>query len=592
MAGAAPQRTVGPAGSPGVAFDGARIRGARSGTLRPVRRPILAAASCLALLAALAAGFHAGRRSAPEARPAFRQLTHRRGFVLSARFLPGASSVVYGAAWDGAPVRAFVVDADGNGERPLDLPDADVFAVSERGDLLLGLDRSFRHDWMTGASLARADVGSTRPVDLSLRVRAADWSRDGKTLAVVRVEDRAHVLELPPGRVVHRTAGWIGQVRILDGDRVVFLDHPVWADRRGRLSVAEGGAVRHVADGEFETLSGVAPSADGREVLFSADRAGGQAEVFAVDLATGVSRPVFAAPGSLRVHDVAPDGRVLLAREEEMRSIVFRRGAEREADLAWTSQAQVAALSPDGGQALLTVFDDQGGGTGTTWLRGTDGSAPRLLGPGEAADLSPDGRWAVAIRHGGSDTMALLPAGGGAARTLVLPRVDRYHWARFTPDGRALVVSANEPGRRIRLYRLDLESGDSRAVTPEGVGFLLAIRSSGDAVTSEDLDGRVRLFPLDGGAPRDVKGLLPGEIVLVWLPGDRAFLAARPNEAPLRVHRVDAATGARRLEGEIGPADRGGLRTTWPVAFSIDGSAVAINASRLFSELHVATGLR
>lgn len=557
-----------------------------------MRRPILAALACLALLAALAAAYHAGRRRAPEERPAFRQLTHRRGFVLSARFLPGASSVAYGAAWDGAPVRAFVVDADGSGERPLDLPDADVLAVSERGDLLLGLGRSFRHDWMTGASLARADVGSTRPEDLSLRVRAADWSRDGKTLAVVRVEDRAHVLELPPGRVVHRTPGWISQLRVLGPDRVLFLDHPVWADRRGRLALAEGGAVRYLTGGEFETLTGVAPSADGGEALFSADRAGSQAEVLAVDLATGASRPVFAAPGSLRVHDLAPDGRVLLAREEERRSIGFRRGPEREADLAWASHAQVAALSADGRQALVTVYDDHGGGTGTTWLRGTDGSAPRLLGPGDAADLSPDGRWAVAIRHGGSDTLALLPVAGGEARTLVLPRVERYHWARFTPDGRALVVSANEPGRRIRLYRLDLEDGDSRAVTPEGVGFLLPVTASGDAVTSEDLDGKVRLFPLRGGAPADVKGLLPGEIVLLWLPGDRAFLAARPNEAPLRVHRVDAATGARRLEGEIGPADRGGLRTVWPVAFSTDGSAAAFNVSRLFSELYVATGLR
>ncbi len=567
-------------------------RGARSGTLRTVRRPILAAFSCLALVAGLVAAFLAGRRSDPESRPAFRSLTFRRGFVLSARFLPGGTSVAYGAAWEGAPVRAFLVNAEGSGERPLDLPPADVLAVSVQGDLLLGLGRSFRHDWMTGAALARKDLGSTKPVELSLRVRAADWSRDGGTLAVVRVEERAHVLERPPGRVVHRTPGWVGQVRFLDDDRVAFLDHPVWADRRGRLVLAEGGKVRPLVEEEFETLSGLAPSADGREVLFSADRAGSQTEVLAVDVRSGSVRPVLAAPGALRIHDVAPDGRLLLAREEERRTIGFRRGARAGSDLAWTTDAQVAALSADGSRALVTVFDDRGAGTGTSWIRGTDGEAPVLLGPGEAADLSPDGRWAVVIRHGGSDTLALLPVGGGEARTLVLPRVERYHWARFTPDGRALVVSANEPGRRIRLFRLDLGSGESRAVTPEGVGYLLAVTSTGDAVTSEDMDGRIRLFPLAGGAPRDVRGLLPGEIVLLWLPGDGAFLAARPNEAPLRVHRVDASTGERRLETEVGPADRSGLRSVGPVAFASDGSAVGFNVSRLFSELYVATGVR
>jgi dipeptidyl aminopeptidase/acylaminoacyl peptidase len=509
---------------------------------------------------------------------------------LSARFLLAGSSVVYGAAWEGSPVRVFSSSVDDPEERQHDLPAADVFAVSERGDLLLGLGRSFRFDWLTGAVLGTAPFGSTKPDILAPSVRAADWSRDGKEVALVRTERKGHVLERPPGQAVYRTSGWIGQVRLLDGDRVAFLDHPVWGDRRGRLALTEKGVVRSLAEGEFETLSGLALSPDEREVLFSADRVGSQTEVLAVDLRGGAVRTVLAAPGALRIHDVAADGRLLVSREEERRTIGFRRGGEPERDLCWTSHAQVAALSADGSRGLVTVFDDREAGTGTSWMRGTDGSEPELLGPGEAVDLSPDGRWAAAIRHGGSDTLALFPVGGGEARTLVLPRVERYQWARFTPDGRALVVSANEPGRRIRLYHLDLATGDSRPVTPEGVGFLLPLTAAGDAVTSEDLDGRTRLFPLTGGVPRNVPGLLPGETVLLWLPGDTAFLAVRPEEVPLRVFRVEVETGARVLHAEVGPSDRNGLRSVWPVAFSRDGAAVAFNVSRLFSQLFVVAG--
>lgn len=555
---------------------------------RPARDFLL----LLAGLASLAAAFALGRWGTDGTRPEFRALTFRQGFVLSARFLAAGSSIVYGAAWEGSPVRVFSSPVDVPEERPLDLPPGDVFAVSERGDLLLGLGRSFRFDWLTGAALGAVSFGSTNPEILAPSVRAADWNRNGKEVALVRTERRGHVLERPPGQAVYRTSGWIGQVRLLDGDRIAFLDHPVWGDRRGRLALAERGVVRSLAEGEYETLSGLAPSPDGREVLFSAARAGSQTEILAVDLRGGSPRTVLAAPGALRVHDVTPDGRLLISREEERRTIGFQRGGEPEKDLCWTSHAQVAALSADGRSALVTVYDDRGSGTGTSWLRGTDGSAPELLGPGEAADLSLDGRWAVAIRHGGSDTLALLPVGGGEARTLVLPRVERYHWARFTPDGTALVVSANEPGRKIRLYYLDLATGDSRPVTPEGVGFLLPLTAAGDAVTSEDLDGRTRLFPIGGGAPRDVPGLLPEENVLLWLPGDTAFLAVRPDEVPLRVFRVERATGARTLHAEVGPSDRNGLRSVTPVAFSRDGAAVAFNVSRLFSQLFVATGAR
>ena len=542
----------------------------------------------LAATTLVALGWIAGRSGrAPEA-PSFRALTFRQGHVFSARFEDEGSSVVFGASWDGGTSRVFRTMVEELDPRPVDVPPGDVFAVMRGGELLLGLDRAFHFDWLTRAALARERPGAGPPRVLAPIVRAADATADGAAVALVRPTRNEHLLELPEGTVRYRTSGWIGDLRVLpDGTGVAFLDHPVWGDRRGRLLLSQDGQTRPIVEGEFETLTGLALAPGGREVYFSAARSGPQTEVFAADLEGSKPRSVLRAPGSLRVHD-AVASRLLFSREEQRQTIGYRSGSAAEQDICWTSHAQIAALSADGTRALVTVYDDRGGGNGTTWVRDVDGGAPVHLGPGEATDLSPDGKWAVAIRRGEVESLALLPTGPGDARTLVLPRAERYHWARFTPDGRRLVVSANESGRKIRLYRLDLETGDSAPITPEGVGYLLAVRSSGDAVTSEDVDLRIRLFPLEGGSPRAVTGLLPGEVVLLWLPGDEAFLAATPNSVPLRVFRVDALTGARRLHDEVGPTDRNGLRSVWPVAYSRGGSAVAYSVWRLFSQLFVA----
>lgn len=558
-----------------------------------IRKTYLRAALLgLAGVALTVLGWIAGREARIAAAPSYRALTFRQGHVFSARFEDDGRSVVFGASWEGSPSRVFRTLVEEPDPRPVDVSPGDVFAVMGRGELLLGLDRTFHFDWLTRAALAKERPGEGPPRVLAPIVRAADATADGAAVALVRPTRNEHLLEIPEGAVRYRTPGWIGDLRVFpDGTGAVFLDHPIWGDRRGRLLISRDGETRPLVPGEFETLTGLALAPGGREVYFSAARTGPQTEILSTDLEGSETRLVLRAPGALRIHDAAA-ARLLFSREEQRQTIGYRRASEAERDICWTSHAQVAALSADGGRALVTVYDDRGGGTGDAWVRDSDGGAPVHLGPGEATDLSPDGKWAIALRRGEVESLLLLPTESGDARTLVLPRAERYHWARFTPDGRRLVVSANEKGRKIRLYRLDLETGDSAPVTPEGVGYLLALSSSGDAVTSEDLDRQLRLFPLDGGSPRTVAGLLPGEVVLLWLPGDEGFLAALPNSIPLRVFRVDARTAVRRLHAEVGPTDRNGLRSVWPVAYSRDGTVVAFNVSRLFSQLFVAERIR
>ena len=89
----------------------------------------------LVLVGALAGGLAAwmATRSAlpaaPAVQPAFRQLTFERGMVHDARFTPDGQSVIYGAAWEGQPLRVFMTRTDSTESVPLSVPDARLLSI-------------------------------------------------------------------------------------------------------------------------------------------------------------------------------------------------------------------------------------------------------------------------------------------------------------------------------------------------------------------------------------------------------------------------------------------------------------------------------
>src|SRR5262249_13254358 len=142
-------------------------------------------------------------------------------------------------------------------------------------------------------------------------VSYADTSVDGNEVAIVRhVGDRDR-LEFPIGSVLYETAGYISHPRISrSGDAVAFLEHPLPSDNRGWVTVVtRSGEHRKLTD-EFSGEDGLAWSADGREIWFSASPTGRNV-VQAVTRA-GKNRLVWETPSDLSLLDIATDGRVLV----------------------------------------------------------------------------------------------------------------------------------------------------------------------------------------------------------------------------------------------------------------------------------------
>ncbi|HEY3123469.1 MAG TPA: serine/threonine-protein kinase, partial [Thermoanaerobaculia bacterium] len=165
---------------------------------RPRRsRPAALLLLLIPLAAALSGAFLLGKRAARTPPPSFRRLTFRRGTVNSARFAPDGQTIVYDAAWEKNPLEIFSSRLDSPESRALGLGAA-LFSVSSAGEMAVAVAPR-RNPFGAVGTLARAPVAGGAPREILRDVSWADWSPDGKALAVVREVPGMNRLEYPPG---------------------------------------------------------------------------------------------------------------------------------------------------------------------------------------------------------------------------------------------------------------------------------------------------------------------------------------------------------------------------------------------------------
>jgi Tol biopolymer transport system component len=564
---------------------------------RPVR---LAAALGLAA-AALTLAFWLGRRAGTggrlDAEPSFVRITFSQGMVWTARFAPDGKTVIYSAAWDGAPIRLFTTHTDNPESSPLNLPDANLFSISASGELAVSLGH--RHEgWMGAGTLARTPLvgGGARPVLED--VREADWAPDGSDLAIARRVSGLERLEYPPGKVLYETGGFVSHIRFSPkGNLIAFVDHPLFADDIGSINVVDLAGRRTVLAREPRAaLRGLAWSPAGDELWFTAARySSDDMSLWAVDL-RGRERLLLAAPTGLILFDVSRDGRILIGRETSLRHVeALVPGNPRPRDFSIRSNSMTRSISAD---ARMLVVTDQNVEGYAPSLRPTDGSPPVRLGEGDGYGLSPDGQWVLALTSTSSPPRRLLlhPTGTGPSRELPNPEHLVVDSPRWLPDGR-IVLFARTPGRGLRRgYVIDPRDGSPpRSFTDEGVEpvrwWAIPASPDGTRVVARAANGLVCVYRLDGGAPEPIGDLSPLDLPLEWTADGRALFVARLGELPWKVRRRELATGRETPWTEIAPGQVAGARLS-QVFLTPDGRYWAHSYSRMLVDLYAATGIR
>ncbi len=549
-----------------------------------------AAAACAVVF--LAAAFLAGRQSAAPPEKNYRRLTFRRGYVPSARFAPDGNTVVYSAIWENEPSELFSARLDSPESRPLGFPGAALLAVSSSSELALQLKtRVSVNPFAPVGELARAPFSGGAPRALDDNIDLADWSPDGKELAVARETDQGTQLEFPAGKVLYRTAGYVSSPRISPGgDSIAFLDHPAANDNGGSVTLIDKAGRKRTLTGSFLVADGLAWAANGGEIWFTAAKVGARSELRAVTL-EGRERLIHAQTGALVLQDISKDGKVLLMNlESRQKLIVGRVGETRERELSWLDWSLVTDMTPDG---KLITFSESGEGSGeiqTVYLRETNGAPAVKLGTGSFPTIAPDGQTVVAPEADGSG-IVIYPVGPGQVKRIPTPgyRVARVNWL---PDGKRLWFSGSEPSHGPRYYLIDSEGAKPRPVTQEGVRFTFPGYTHDGRHLFGLAGNRIRLYPIEGGEPELLEGIREGERIASQSSDSQSFLVYPRNELPSKVFRVDRKTGRREFVLEIAPSDSAGVIGGILLFMTPDAKMYTYSIQQTLSDLHIIEGLK
>ena len=213
------------------------------------------------------------------------------------------------------------------------------------------------------------------------------------------------------------------------------------------------------------------------------------------------------------------------------------------------------------------------------------------MGDGTADTLSPDGKWAISFLPTRPAQVTLLPVGPGQSRKIGLPTLERVqNGTHFLPDGKRIVVNGNEPARPGRTFVVDVNGGKPEPVTPEGVYAALP-SPDGKYVVGANTDNQLTLFPLDGGPARPIPNVDHAYLLAQWSADSKAVYVFRQGEVPLKIERLDIATGKMNPVRELVPADLGGVVSIGPVITNVNASEFAYSYYQTLSVLYVISGL-
>ncbi|MFZ0814593.1 MAG: protein kinase [Candidatus Sulfotelmatobacter sp.] len=560
------------------------------------RRPLVALAAGIIAVALIAGAYAFGKREGQASSispPTYHQLTFRGGTIRMARFAPDGKNIVYSAAWEGNPFELLITRPDSPESRPFGLSKAEVLSISAEGEMAVLLNSHNIDPYINVGTLGRVPLGGGAPREVLENVQWADWSPDGQNFAVVREFGGLSRIEYPIGKVLYQTGGWLSHARVSPkGDMVAFIEHPVRRDDAGTICAVDLAGKKKTLSTGWETAWGLGWSPNGNEIWFSSTRLGYGRYLSAVTL-SGKERLLAREPGTLTLQDVAKDGRVLITRDVPRVGMVgMIAGATKERDLSWLDWSAPKDLSADGKQLLFTESGEAGGENYSTYIRGTDGSPAVRLGDGLGFALSPDQKWVLTGLPKPPVQFGLAPTGAGETRQITHDNINRL-WARWFPDGKRILFSADEPGKGVRLYVQDVNGNPPKAISGEGVnGSLLAISPDGKQIAIVGADQKPAMLTVESDEIHPIAGLDPGEAPIAWSGDGRSLFVYKLGEVPSTVNRLDLATGRKQPWKKLVPPDVSGVTDISSILITPNGNNYVYEYGRTLSDLYLVNDLK
>lgn len=543
-------------------------------------RAALAAISVLAIL--LIVGYLHSEPKTTRPQPAFRQLTFRTGVIESARFLPDEQTAVFSARWQDGNLQTYTVDLDSLKLRPLSFAPGELVSVSQDGNLILA---SGEPPSLNPIRLWRVSLRGGAAENLAERASGADWSADGRELALIRDEGLRSSIEFPVGHVTYNSPGWINELRVSPcGDHAAFLEHPMRDDTAGHLRIIDKHGKTTFVTGEWNNIEGLAWSPCGSEVWFTASKSGSAQALFAVS-ETGKLRQVSSTGASVRLLDISSKGRALVAVDDvriTMRGALS--GDTLERDLSKFDASHVEDISADGKLLLFTEAGEGGGQHYTAYIYDQEKRNSFPVAAGRAFSISPDKQWVLTLDPRDRTYVTLNAIGGDQPRK-VLGNGFEYQWAKFLPDGKRLLVGGAYPGKQLGIYTQNIASGALLPLSGSPYMEYAVISPDGRRIAGVTAGFRIAVFDMKDKTLRQL-GSLGKAYPIAWSSHADYLYYADHGGSGYRILKLNIQTEKAEIWKTIVPGEPAGVVGLAHLVIAPEAGAYAysnnVNLSRFY----------
>ncbi|HUN62259.1 MAG TPA: protein kinase [Candidatus Sulfotelmatobacter sp.] len=544
----------------------------------------------LALGAALAWAL----RPAAKPVPTFERLSFDRGTVIHGRYLSDGKTVVYSGVLRGGVPDTYVIREDYPASVSVGLGGAMVLSVSKQDQLAVLVRPHFWGQYVWEGTLARVPMGDTAPRELLENVSAADWSPNGNDLAVIDRKNDKWQVEYPIGKVLLTTDNWLSDLRVSpDGKRLALFRHPAGSkDDRGVVVLFDRDGKQKVISQEWEALEGLAWSADGREVWYSAAESGDQYCLRASTL-EGKNRVVYCGTSGTRLHDITATGRALVSTQAgRFTTAVIQHGSKDEHDLYGMGSSINPRLSPDGSEVISTDISEHGGSDYLVYAQKTAGGPPVRIGEGGyGTDISDDGKWVLVVLPGETEgKVQVIPVGAGESKTL---RWEGFQvsFANWFPDNQHILLFGGPVGQNVGLYMSDRDGAAPKLLVKDAPGWADVMPDGENLLLMEN--NTLLQHSIKDGAEKKLRTLQAGELPVDWAaePGHLFTQMVRPTQ--VEIDKIDLNSDKRENWQMFEPSDQqGSLLNVLQVSITPDGRWMMINYHDELGQFYGSDSLR
>jgi Tol biopolymer transport system component len=286
-------------------------------------------------------------------------------------------------------------------------------------------------------------------------------------------------------------------------------------------------------------------------------------------------RDITNVPGGMWLQDVRNGLALTITRQQRIGIRGLAPGEAMERELGWFGWSIPRDFSRDGRKLLFEEEGEGGGPNYTVFLRDTDGSPPVSIGEGRAEAISPDNKWVITqpLQEG---PLRVVPTGAGEARQLTHDNI-RYTRVRYLPNGKHLLAIGIETGHGARNYLIDVSTGDSKPITPEGTTGTM-VSPDGRSVLVIDSEGKWGVWSLDANTMQPIPNLDSNKYNITgWSPDGTSIyvLSSLQKDIQAKVYRVNVATGKMEYWKTFGEHLASGITAVSGPQLSADGKAYA-----------------